>query len=68
MALNGDLTRNGVVARTFGWYANVDGAPGDAKDRAQDVMLGYLHYFGSVSAIGYVGMEVRDSKPPHPGR
>jgi opacity protein-like surface antigen len=62
MALNGDLTRNGVVARTFGWYANVDGATGDATDRATDVMLGYLHYFGSVSAIGYVGMEVRDVK------
>jgi opacity protein-like surface antigen len=62
MALNGDLTRNGVVARTFGWYADVDGSAGDAKDRATDVMLGYLHYFGSASAIGYVGMEVRDVK------
>jgi opacity protein-like surface antigen len=67
MALNGDLTRNGLVARTFGWYANVDGSTGDAKDRATDVMLGYLHYFGSVSAIGYVGMEVRDVKSTTPG-
>lgn len=64
-ALNGDFTRNGVVARTFGWYSDYDyRVPGigtvDAKDRAMDAMLGYLYYFGSLSAIGYVGMEVRD--------
>ncbi|MGE3066549.1 MAG: cellulose biosynthesis protein BcsS [Hyphomicrobiaceae bacterium] len=60
MALNGDLTRNGLVARTFGWYSDIDGSAGGGKDRSMDAMLGYLHYFGSVSAIGYIGMEVRD--------
>lgn len=63
-ALNGDFSRNGVVARTFGWYSNYDykanGISIDADDRAIDAMLGYLYYFGTTSAIGYVGMEVRD--------
>lgn len=63
-ALNGDFTRNGLVARTFGWYSNYDynagGTSIDADDRAIDAMLGYLYYFGTTSAIGYVGMEVRD--------
>lgn len=63
-ALNGDFTRNGLVARTFGWYSDYEYGPSgsevDADDRALDVMLGYLHYFGHLSAIGYVGMEVRD--------
>ena len=66
MALNGDLTRDGVVARTFGYYADYDftqsGGAGDGngKDRAVDVMIGYQKYFGTVSAVGYIGMEVRD--------
>lgn len=59
MALNGDFTRDGLVARTFGWYSDLDSNI-DGEDRAMDAMLGYLHYFGSWSAIGYVGMEVRD--------
>jgi hypothetical protein len=64
-ALNGDFTRNGFVARTFGWYSNYeyDGVTlgeVDADDRAMDAMLGYLFYHGTTSIIGYVGMEVRD--------
>jgi len=63
-ALNGDLTRNGFVARTFGYYADYEydagGTSFDGKDRALDAMIGYLHYFGNFSAIGYLGMEVRD--------
>lgn len=65
-ALNGDFSRDGLVARTFGIYSDYSYGPGgaagdvDAKDRLVDVMLGYLHYFGSTSAIVYVGMEVRD--------
>ena len=63
-ALNGDLTRNGLVARTFGYYADYEYSAGgddfDGKDRALDAMIGYLHYFGNFSAIGYLGMEVRD--------
>ena len=64
MALNGDLTRDGIVARTFGYYADYSFTQSDTefdgKDRALDVMLGYQKYFGTVSAIGYIGMEVRD--------
>jgi hypothetical protein len=64
MALNGDLTRDGVVARAFGYYADYSfdqsGTETDGTDRALDVMLGYQKYFGTVSAIGYIGMEVRD--------
>ena len=63
-ALNGDFTRNGLVARAFGYYADfdyrADSTEFDGKDRALDVMLGYLYYMGHVSATGYVGMEVRD--------
>lgn len=65
-ALNGDFSRDGLVARTFGIYSDYSYGPGgaagdvDAKDRLLDVMLGYLHYFGTTSAIVYVGMEVRD--------
>jgi opacity protein-like surface antigen len=64
-ALNGDFTRNGFVARTFGWYSNYeyDGltlGEVDADDRAVDAMLGYLYYHGTTSIIGYVGMEIRD--------
>ena len=64
-ALNGDFTRNGFVARTFGWYSNYeyDGislGEVDADDRAMDAMLGYLFYHGTTSIIGYVGMEIRD--------
>lgn len=59
-ALNGDFTRSGFVARTFGFYSDFDGNPFDGKDRAVDVMLGYLHYAGQFSIVGYVGMEVRD--------
>jgi opacity protein-like surface antigen len=63
-ALNGDFSRSGLVARTFGIYSDYSYGPGgddvDAKDRLVDVMLGYLHYFGTTSAIAYVGMEIRD--------
>lgn len=64
-ALNGDFTRNGFVARTFGWYSNYDYngltlGEVDADDRALDFMLGYLYYHGTTSIIGYLGMEVRD--------
>jgi opacity protein-like surface antigen len=63
-ALNGDFSRNGLVARTFGIYSDYSyetgGSDIDAEDRMLDVMLGYMHYFGSTSAIVYVGMEVRD--------
>jgi opacity protein-like surface antigen len=64
MALNGDLTRDGFVARSFGYYADYSfdqsGTSFDGTDRALDVMLGYQKYFGTVSAVGYIGMEVRD--------
>ena len=66
MALNGDLTRDGVVARTFGYYADydytdrVDQTEYNGKDRAMDVMLGYQKYFGTTSVVAYAGMEVRD--------
>jgi opacity protein-like surface antigen len=68
-ALNGDFTRNGFVFRTFGFYSNydldaTDAIAGpfdvDAKDRSLDVMVGYLHYTGQFSIVGYVGMEIRD--------
>jgi hypothetical protein len=60
VALNGNFNTNGIVARTFGWYADIDGNDGDATDRAMDAMLGYMHYFGTWVGVGYVGMEVRD--------
>ena len=60
VALNGNFYSNGIVARTFGWYADIDGPNGDATDRAMDAMVGYMHYFGTWVGIGYVGMEVRD--------
>lgn len=64
VALNGDFTRNGIVARTFGWYSNYEYGPSgssvDADDRALDAMLGYLYYHRTTSIIGYVGLEVRD--------
>ena len=64
VALNGDFTRSGMVARTFGWYSEYEYGDStgsvDAEDRALDVMLGYMHYMGPMVAIGYVGMEVRD--------
>lgn len=63
-ALNGDFDRNGFVARAFGYYSDYTfsdtSTEFDGKDRALDVMLGYMHYFGNVSATGYIGMEVRD--------
>ena len=60
VALNGNFYSNGIVARTFGWYADIDGSNGDGTDRAMDAMLGYMHYFGTWVGVGYVGMEVRD--------
>ncbi|HEX2842313.1 cellulose biosynthesis protein BcsS [Hyphomicrobium sp.] len=65
-ALNGDFSRSGFVARSLGVYAEYDYEGGspltqfDAKDRSIDAMLGYMHYFGDVSAIVYLGMEIRD--------
>lgn len=60
VALNGNFYSNGIVARTFGWYADIDGSNGNGTDRAMDAMLGYMHYFGTWVGVGYVGMEVRD--------
>jgi opacity protein-like surface antigen len=65
-ALNGDFARPGWVLRSQGVYAEYDytvGAPGttfDVEDSSIDGMIGYMNYFGSVSAIVYVGLEVRD--------
>jgi opacity protein-like surface antigen len=65
-ALNGDFGRDGFIVRTLGVYAQYDydsGAPPtsfEADDGSIDGMIGYLHYFGDVSAAGYVGLEIRD--------
>ncbi len=65
--LNGDVTRSGIVARTFGYYADfnyedTDTPPTefDGKDRSLDAMIGYMYYIGQTSLTGFVGMEVRD--------
>jgi opacity protein-like surface antigen len=64
--LNGDVMRDGIVARTFGYYADFNYTAGtpptdfDGKDRSLDAMIGYMHYFGETSVTGFVGMEVRD--------
>lgn len=66
IALNGDFGRDGFIARAQGIYDTYHlqvGSPEQdtrAKDESADVMLGYQHYFGSVSAIAYLGFEVRN--------
>lgn len=76
VALNGDLSRDGFVARIIGLSSDfeydeesVPGGQVDADETQIDVMIGYQKTFGHVTATGYIGYDFRDIElsPDDPG-
>jgi cellulose biosynthesis protein BcsS len=65
-ALNGDITRDGVLLRAlagYAWYDYVGGVGHvDGRATVADLMIGYQQVMGNMRVAGFIGLDYQDHR------